>query len=242
MEMARAFDEAGFVAEDVTMTDLLSAKKILTPYQGLVACGGFSYGDVLGAGLGWARSVLFHEQLRSQFADYIADTNHFVLGVCNGCQMLSGLRELIPGTAYWPDFVRNRSEQFEARTVMVEIPVSNSLFFTGMQGSRLPVVVAHGEGKVSLSGKALEQLVNRQQIALQYIDHNGSATENYPLNPNGSTHGITGVSNDDGRVLIMMPHPERIIRSASMSWKPPVFAEFSPWLRFFQNARSWLDS
>ncbi|HED14385.1 MAG TPA: phosphoribosylformylglycinamidine synthase, partial [Gammaproteobacteria bacterium] len=240
LEMARAFHEAGFVTEDVTMTDLVTGRRNLNLYQGLAACGGFSYGDVLGAGLGSANSVLFNDLLRQQFALFFEDTSHFALGVCNGCQMLSGLRELIPGTAYWPDFVRNRSEQFEARTVMVEIPASTSLFFKGMYGSRLPVAVAHGEGRVRFREYAPECLTSHQQIALQYVDHYAQVTEAYPFNPNGSQRGITGLCNEDGRILIMMPHPERVIRSVSMSWKPSTFSEFSPWLQLFHNARLWL--
>ncbi len=241
MEMARAFYEAGFVAEDITMSDLIVGHRKLEQFHGLAACGGFSYGDVLGAGQGWAKSVLFNGSMRRQFARFFEDVNHFVLGVCNGCQMLSAMRELIPGTEYWPDFIRNRSEQFEARTVMVGVQASNSLFFSGMQGSRLPVVVAHGEGRVCLSSLAQEQLGLRRQTVLQYVDHYGSVTEAYPFNPNGSVQGITGLSNADGRVLIMMPHPERVIRSVCMSWKPPTFPEFSPWLQLFHNARSWLS-
>ena len=235
VEMAAAFDGAGFTSVDVHMSDLLEGRYSLGEFCGFVACGGFSYGDVLGAGRGWAKSVLFRDALRQQFGDFLSDETKFALGVCNGCQMLSALRELIPGAEAWPDFVTNRSEQFEARLSLVQVGESPSLFFRGMAGARIPVATAHGEGRVDLVNGVLSENL----VALRYIDAEGAATEQYPLNPNGSPGGITGLSNPDGRVTILMPHPERALRSVNFSWAPPEWGDISPWRRMFLNARQW---
>jgi len=237
VEMAAAFDMAGFRAVDVHMSDLLEKRTDLAEFQGLVACGGFSYGDVLGAGRGWAASVLFHEELRDQFASFFERTDRFALGVCNGCQMLSSLKDIIPGAESWPEFVANRSGQFEARLSLVKIPDSASLFFNGMAGSMLPVVTAHGEGRALFKG----QLLAQTQIALQYVDAAGITMSEYPQNPNGSPSGITGLCNTDGRVTIMMPHPERTLRTVNFSWAPEHWPEASPWQRIFRNARQWVQ-
>ena len=240
VEMAAAFHKAGFTCVDVHMSDLIAGHTTLETYQGLVACGGFSYGDVLGAGTGWAQSILLNPRTYDQFAAFFARTDTFALGVCNGCQMLSQLSTLIPGTTHWPRFVRNRSEQFEARLVMVEIPASNSILLTGMVGSRLPIAVAHGEGCAEFAEPHALQAV-QPQIALRYIEHTGDTATGYPANPNGSPEGITGLCNADGRVTIMMPHPERVIRTTQHSWHPDAWGEEAPWLRLFQNAREWVD-
>jgi len=234
--MAAAFDRAGFEAVDVTMSDLIEGRVSLTGFKGLAACGGFSFGDVLGAGGGWANSILFNARARDQFKVFFQRTDAFALGVCNGCQMLSGLSELIPGAAHWPRFVRNGSEQFESRLVMVEVLDSPSIFLSGMVGSRLPVVVAHGEGRVEFPDDR-----HRQQavMAMRYVDHQGKPTERYPFNPNGSPGGITGLTTPDGRFTIMMPHPERLFRSVQYSWHPKGWGEDGPWLRMFRNARKW---
>jgi phosphoribosylformylglycinamidine synthase len=237
MEMAAAFDQAGFRSVDVHMSDLFSGRQCLEDFHGFVACGGFSYGDVLGAGRGWAKSILFAESLRRMFAEFLAREDRFALGVCNGCQMLSALRDIIPGTGDWPDFVRNHSEQFEARLSLVEILPSKSLFFEGMEGSRIPVATAHGEGRAQFSGGIAG--LAPQQMAMRYIDQHGAATEAYPQNPNGSPGGITGVCNADGRVTILMPHPERSLRTANFSWAPREWGRESPWRQMFMNARRW---
>jgi phosphoribosylformylglycinamidine synthase len=236
VEMAAAFDAAGFQAVDVHMSDLLEGRAQLSDFHGLVACGGFSYGDVLGAGRGWAASVLFQDALRDQFSAFFADNDRFALGVCNGCQMLAALREIIPGTGNWPDFVANRSGQFEARLSLVRVRRSNSLFFDGMADSLLPVATAHGEGRAQFGrgGVAIGQL------ALQYVESSGQPAITYPQNPNGSPDGITGLCNEDGRVTIMMPHPERTLRTVNFSWAPSDWPEVSPWQRMFNNARSWV--
>jgi phosphoribosylformylglycinamidine synthase len=236
VEMAAAFDLAGFTAVDVHMSDLSTGRHSLSDFQGFAACGGFSYGDVLGAGRGWAKSILFHDDLRRQFEDFLADRGRFALGVCNGCQMLAALRELIPGAGGWPEFRVNRSEQFEARLSLVRIEESPSVFLAGMAGARLPVAAAHGEGRAEFADVTAEGV----RVALRYVDGNGEATERYPLNPNGSPDGITGLCNEDGRVTIMMPHPERTLRTVNFSWAPPEWGEVSPWQRMFQNARRWL--
>ncbi|SDY08082.1 phosphoribosylformylglycinamidine synthase [Nitrosomonas halophila] len=240
VEMAAAFDRAGFRAVDVHMSDILSGRAALADYKGLVACGGFSYGDVLGAGRGWAQSILFNTRARDQFAAFFARPDTFALGVCNGCQMMSHLREIIPGSAHWPVFGRNQSEQFEARFVMAQIGASPSLFFEGMAGSRLPITVSHGEGRAIFQGHAQMQAAE-PYIALRFVDHQGTPTENYPLNPNGSHSGITGVTSTDGRVTIVMPHPERVFRSVQHSWHPNDWSEDAPWMRMFRNARKWVD-
>ncbi len=239
IEMAAAFTRAGFDAYDVHMSDLMAGRVNLADFKMLAACGGFSYGDVLGAGEGWAKSILFHPALRDQFAAFFADPDTLTLGVCNGCQMVSNLAEIIPGTAGWPKFKRNLSEQFEARLSMVHVPKSPSLILAEMQGSSLPVVVSHGEGRADFAlhgGKISDGL----GIALQYVDGQNQVTQTYPLNPNGSPQGIAGVTNADGRVTIMMPHPERVYRAAQMSWKPEDWTELSGWYRLFAGARKVL--
>jgi len=236
VEMAAAFDAAGFRAIDVHMSDLFEARVSLDDFQGLVACGGFSYGDVLGAGRGWAASILFQQQLRDRFAAFFERNDRFALGVCNGCQMLSSLRDIIPGTDDWPDFVANRSGQFEARSSLVKVAESASLFFHGMAGSLLPVASAHGEGRAEFN----QGSVASAAVALQYAEANGDFASHYPQNPNGSPDGVTGLCNADGRVTIMMPHPERTLRTVNFSWAPAHWPEISPWQRMFQNARHWL--
>jgi phosphoribosylformylglycinamidine synthase len=235
VEMAAAFDRAGFACLDVHMSDLQAGRVDLADCQGLVACGGFSYGDVLGAGQGWAKSILFNDRLRDRFAAFFDRPDTFALGVCNGCQMMSHLAGIIPGAQDWPTFHRNRSEQFEARFVMVEIPESPSIFFAGMAGSRLPIVVSHGEGRAVFAGPHDQALV-----ALRYVDNRGVPAVSYPFNPNGSPDGITGLTTADGRFTIMMPHPERIFRTTQMSWHPEGWGEDSPWQTMFRNARRWL--
>ena len=239
IEMAAAFTRAGFDAYDVHMSDLMAGRVHLADFKMLAACGGFSYGDVLGAGEGWAKSILFHPALRDQFAAFFSDPDTLTLGVCNGCQMVSNLAEIIPGTAGWPKFKRNLSEQFEARLSMVHVPKSASLILNEMQGSSLPVVVSHGEGRADFAlhgGNISDDL----GIALQYVDGQNQVTQTYPLNPNGSPQGIAGVTNADGRVTIMMPHPERVYRAAQMSWKPEDWTELSGWYRLFAGARKAL--
>ena len=239
IEMAAAFTRAGFNAYDVHMSDLMAGRVHLADFKMLAACGGFSYGDVLGAGEGWAKSILFHPALRDQFAAFFADPNTLTLGVCNGCQMVSNLAEIIPGAEAWPKFKRNLSEQFEARLSMVHVPKSASLILNEMQGSSLPVVVSHGEGRAdfALHGGNISADLG---IALQYVDGQNQVTQTYPLNPNGSPQGIAGVTNADGRVTIMMPHPERVYRAAQMSWKPEDWTELSGWYRLFAGARKAL--
>ena len=236
VEMAASFDRAGFEVRDVHMTDIIQGRISLAGFRGFAAGGGFSYGDVLGAGAGWAKSILFNPRARDEFEAFFDRADSFALGACNGCQMMSQLRELVPGAQAWPSFVRNRSEQFEARLVMVEIAPSPSIFFAGMEGSRLPIATAHGEGRArfenSESGQAL--------VALRYVDNRGVPTASYPLNPNGSPEGITGVTNTDGRFTIVMPHPERVFRSVQLSWHPRGWGEDSPWVRMFRNARRWV--
>ena len=238
-EMAAAFDRAGFAAVDVHMSDLIEGRASLEQFKGLAACGGFSYGDVLGAGRGWATSILERARLREAFEAFFARDDSFALGVCNGCQMLSQLKPIIPGAAHWPSFLRNRSEQFEARLGMVEVVESPSLFLRGMAGSRIPVVVSHGEGRASFgengTASAIDQAAAR--VALRYIDNDGRPATRYPANPGGSPDGITGLTTDDGRVTILMPHPERTLRTVNLSWSPPGWGEDSPWLRMFRNAR-----
>ena len=240
VEMAAAFTKAGFSAIDVHMSDLLAGRRSLSDFNALVACGGFSYGDVLGAGEGWAKSILFNEGVRDQFTRFFERQDTLSLGVCNGCQMLSNLRELIPGSEHWPHFVRNRSEQFEARVALLEVQESPSLILQGMQGSRMPVAVAHGEGRAEFSNEQkLAGLISNRQLALRYVDNYGQAASRYPANPNGSPEGLAGVCSEDGRVTIMMPHPERVYRSLQNSWYPSDWGEDGPWLRIFRNARKW---
>ncbi len=238
VEMAAAFDRAGFSCSDVHMSDLIAGRTDLQGFSGLIACGGFSYGDVLGAGQGWARSILFNARARDAFEAFFSRADSWGLGVCNGCQMMSGLKDIIPGAAQWPRFERNVSEQFEARVSLVEVLPSPSILLQGMQGSLLPVPVAHGEGYAGFaSPSAARVALESGQVALRYVDHQGRATERYPLNPNGSPLGITGLSNQDGRFTIMMPHPERVFRSVTNSWLPPDWEEDGPWMRLFRNAR-----
>ncbi|MDF1629186.1 MAG: phosphoribosylformylglycinamidine synthase [Alcanivoracaceae bacterium] len=242
VEMAAVFQRAGFDAYDVHMSDLLAGRVKLADFRGLVACGGFSYGDVLGAGEGWAKTILYNLDLREAFSAFFARPDTFALGVCNGCQMLSALKELIPGTEHWPRFVRNQSEQFEARTALVEITPSPSIFLDGMAGTRLPIAVAHGEGRVEISDAHFRTCVDQQLLALRYIDSFGNAAVNYPANPNGSIAGATGFTTADGRVTIMMPHPERVFRVVQQSWCPDEWKQFenAPWFRMFANARKWV--
>ena len=235
--MAAAFTRAGFDAFDVHMTDLQSGRHKLDAFHGFAACGGFSYGDVLGAGRGWATSILFNPMLRDQFAAFFADPKKFALGSCNGCQMLAQLKDIIPGAAAWPSFERNVSEQYEGRLVLAEVIESPSLFFRGMAGSRIPIVVAHGEGRAQF---AQPRDLRAVQACVRYVDNSGHATEIYPSNPNGSPKGITGITAADGRVTILMPHPERVFRTAQMSWAPRSWGEDSPWMRMFRNARVWV--
>ena len=239
VEMAAAFHRAGFEAVDVHLSDILAGRVDLAAFRGLAACGGFSYGDVLGAGQGWAKSILFDPRARDAFAAFFARPDTFALGVCNGCQMLAGLHELIPGAEDWPHFARNRSEQFEARLVTVEVCRSPSVLLAGMADSRLPVVVAHGEGR-AVFRDAEHLAAARARTALRYIEHDGRPAERYPANPNGSPEGMTGLTTPDGRVTIMMPHPERLFRTVQHSWHPPEWGEDGPWLRLFRNARAWV--
>ena len=241
LEMAAAFERAGFDAVDVHMSDILAGRVQLNRFNGLVACGGFSYGDVLGAGEGWAKSILFNEAVKQQFAAFFANPQTFALGVCNGCQMLSNLRSLIAGSDAWPHFVRNQSEQFEARTVMVEVPQSPSILLSGMAGTRMPIAVAHGEGRAEFRNDEHRiSALNSGLVALRYVDNYGQVTEQYPLNPNGSPAGMTGFTTPDGRVTIMMPHPERVFRAVTNSWQPAQWQDDGGWLRMFRNARGWL--
>lgn len=241
MEMAAAFSRAGFSCIDVHMTDIFSGRINLTDFVGLAAGGGFSYGDVLGAGRGWAQSILNHPQARAAFSDFFNRQDTFTFGACNGCQMLADLKMLIPGTESWPVFKTNRSEQFEARVVSVEIQSSPSIFFRDMAGSHLPVVVAHGEGRAVFANTADLTRVEREQlVTLRYVDNHHHATERYPYNPNGSPGGITGLTSQDGRVMIVMPHPERVFRTQQNSWRPDEWGADGPWLRLFANARAWV--
>jgi len=237
VEMAAAFDRAGFEAFDVHMSDIITGRASLRDFKGFVACGGFSYGDVLGAGEGWAKSILFNPRASDEFATFFVRGDSFALGVCNGCQMMSNLHRIIPGAEHWPHFVRNKSEQFEARFAMVEVLESPSLFLTSMAGSRMPIAVAHGEGYAEFSSA---DAVEKALVTLRYVDNQGGATETYPANPNGSPCGITGLTTPDGRFSIMMPHPERVFRAVQHSWHPDGWGEEGPWLRMFRNARKWV--
>ena len=242
VEMAAAFDRAGFEAVDVHMTDVLDGSLGLEGFRGLAACGGFSYGDVLGAGGGWAKSVLFNERARDQFASFFERPDTFTLGVCNGCQMLATLKDLIPGAGHWPRFLRNRSEQYEARVSQVEILDSPSVLLRGMAGSRLPVVVAHGEGRAGFADdQAAGDAMDTGLVSVRFVDYAGRVASSYPLNPNGSPLGITGLTTADGRATILMPHPERVFRSVQNSWRPETWGEDGPWMRLFRNARVWVD-
>jgi phosphoribosylformylglycinamidine synthase len=240
-EMAAALDRAGFTAHDVHMSDLVAGRADLAAFRGIVACGGFSYGDVLGSGAGWAKSILYTDRLRQMFSSFFEREDSFALGVCNGCQMLSTLKELIPGAAAWPRFVRNRSDQFEARLSLVEIEQCPSILLRGMAGSRLPVVVSHGEGRASFASAADSASADPSLVALRFVDNHGRVAERYPANPNGSPRGIAGLASADGRVTILMPHPERVFRSLQCSWHPADWGECSPWQQLFDNARLWVD-
>ena len=240
-EMAAAFDRAGFNSVDVHMSDVIAGRVSLKDFAGLVACGGFSYGDVLGAGEGWAKSILFNNRARDEFSAFFNRQDSFALGVCNGCQMMSNLHSIIPGSAHWPHFVRNKSEQFEARFAMVEVLESPSIFFNGMAGSRMPIAVAHGEGFTEFSDKgAVTAVLNQKLATMRFIDHASTPTEVYPFNPNGSPQGLTGFTTTDGRFSIMMPHPERVFRAVQHSWRPDSWQEDGPWMRMFRNARKFI--
>jgi phosphoribosylformylglycinamidine synthase len=242
VEMAAAFDRAGFDAVDVHMNDLIAGEVDLGTMRGLVACGGFSYGDVLGAGGGWAGRVLHREDLRAQFQAYFSRNDTFSLGICNGCQMLALLSPLIPGSESWPRLARNQSEQFEARVCTVEVLDSPSILLRGMQGSRVPIAVAHGEGRIDFSAAGNPTDLQQQGlVALRYVDNRGEPTTVFPLNPNGSQGGITGLTTPDGRVTLMMPHPERVFRTVTNSWAPDDWGEDGPWMRLFRNARVWVN-
>jgi phosphoribosylformylglycinamidine synthase len=237
IETAWAMHQAGFAAVDVHMSDLIAGRATLAAFHGVIAVGGFSYGDVLGAGEGWAKTILFNAQLADQFATFFARQDTFGLGVCNGCQMLANLKPIIPGAHAWPKFTRNKSEQFEARFGMVEVLDSPSIFFAGMAGTQAPLAIAHGEGfaDFSLTGD-LSSVVQ----SLRYVDNRGQATEQYPFNPNGSPGGLTAVTTPDGRFTAMMPHAERVFRTAVHSWAPPDWSDDAPWMRMFRNARKWV--
>ena len=246
VEMAAAFHRAGFAAIDLHATELTAGQSadMLAGFQGLAICGGFSFGDVLGAGGGWAKSILANLRLRDAFAAFLARETTFTLGVCNGCQMLAALKELVPGAEHWPAFIRNRSEQFEARLAMVRVEASNSIFLEGMAGSSLPIVVSHAEGRADIDAAGLKHLAAAAQTPLRYVDNHLNITQAYPANPNGSPAGLAGVSSGDGRVLAMMPHPDRCFRTEQLSWHPTIHSttrhEDSPWMRLFRNARVWV--
>jgi len=237
VEMSYAMSKAGFDTYDVHMSDLQSGRAVLSQFQGFVACGGFSYGDTLGAGEGWARSVMFNPQLAEQFEAFFKRQDTLALGVCNGCQMMAALAPIIPGADAWPKFTRNRSEQFEARLSLVEVLESPSVFLAGMAGSRVPIAVAHGEGFADFSQRGDAAKVQR---AMRYVDHHGAPTEVYPFNPNGSPDGLTAVTTPDGRFTALMPHPERVFRNVQMSWTSGDRSDASPWSRLFANARRWV--
>jgi phosphoribosylformylglycinamidine synthase len=237
IETAWVMHQAGFTAVDVHMSDLIAGRAKLDDFHGIIAVGGFSYGDVLGAGEGWAKTILFNAQLADQFAKFFARTDTFGLGVCNGCQMMSNLKSIIPGAHAWPKFTRNKSEQFEARFGMVEVLDSPSIFFAGMNGTQAPIAIAHGEGYADFSQTGdIEAVVK----AMRFVDNRGEATEVYPFNPNGSPRGITSVTTPDGRFTVLMPHAERVFRTVQHSWAPEGWGEDGPWMRMFRNARKWV--
>ncbi|MEQ1729294.1 MAG: phosphoribosylformylglycinamidine synthase, partial [Vicinamibacterales bacterium] len=240
-EMAAGFDRAGFDTFDVHMSDILSGRADLSTFKGLAACGGFSYGDVLGAGEGWAKTILFNARARDQFEAFFGRPDTFTFGSCNGCQMVANLRDIIPGAAHWPKFVRNVSEQYEARVALVRVEPSPSVLFDGMHGSILPIVVAHGEGQAEFRADCVRKSLEAHNgVALRWVDTGGKATQVYPANPNGSTAAIASVCSDDGRVTITMPHPERVFRTLQNSWAPAGWGEDGGWMRLFRNARVWL--
>jgi phosphoribosylformylglycinamidine synthase len=237
IETAWVMHQAGFTAVDVHMSDLIAGRAKLDDFHGIIAVGGFSYGDVLGAGEGWAKTILFNPQLSEQFAKFFQRQDTFGLGVCNGCQMMSNLKSIIPGAHAWPKFTRNKSEQFEARFGMVEVLDSPSIFFAGMAGTQAPIAIAHGEGFADFSLTGDMKAVNQ---AMRFVDNRGQATEVYPFNPNGSPGGLTSVTTDDGRFTVLMPHAERVFRAAVHSWAPEAWGDESPWMRMFRNARKWV--
>jgi len=239
--MAAAFSLAGFEAIDVHMQDLLDKRINLADFKGMAACGGFSYGDVLGAGGGWSKTILHNASVKDQFEEFFANESTFTLGVCNGCQMVSKLKDIIPGAYLWPSFEKNLSDQFEARLAQVKVQKSDSILLSGMEGWSLPIASAHGEGHAKFSKNNLDDLIKSNQIALNFVDSLGNNTEAYPLNPNGSIDGATGITAANGRVTIMMPHPERVFRKLQMSWSPKYWKEFSPWMQIFINARKFVD-
>jgi len=241
VETAAVFERAGFVAHDVHMTDLLSGRRSLREFKGVVACGGFSYGDVLGAGEGWAKSILFHDAVREDFQTFFERPDSFALGICNGCQMFAALKSLIPGTQHWPRFVTNRSEQYESRFALVEVLESPSVVLQGMAGSFLPIAVAHGEGYAEFASEAAaRECASSGFVGFRYVRHDRSVADRYPYNPNGSPHGIAALTNTDGRVTITMPHPERSFRYVQNSWHPREVGEYSGWMRLFRNARKFV--
>jgi phosphoribosylformylglycinamidine synthase len=241
IEMAAVFERVGFEPHDVHMTDILSGRVSLDEFRGLAACGGFSYGDVLGAGEGWAKSILFHARTRDEFQRFFARSDTFSLGVCNGCQMFAALKDIVPGAASWPRFVRNRGEQFEGRFSLVELAPSKSIFLAGMDGSMLPIAVAHGEGRAEFASEAEAQAFSAGGLVVaRYIEGDRKVATKYPANPNGSPFGIAAITNGDGRVTLTMPHPERSFRYAQNSWRPDGAREYSGWFRMFQNARRWV--
>jgi len=241
VEMGAVMERVGFESHDVHMTDVLSGRVRLADFKGLVACGGFSYGDVLGAGEGWAKSILYHPATRDEFQRFLDRNDTFTLGVCNGCQMFAALKEIVPGAAHWPRFVRNRGEQFEGRFSLVEIQRSPSILLAGMDGSMLPIAVAHGEGRAEFSSEAHARAFSESGlVAVRYIEGNRRVASTYPDNPNGSPFGIAAITNDDGRVTLTMPHPERSFRYAQNSWRPDGAGEYSGWFRMFANARRWI--
>ncbi len=238
LEMAAAFQNAGFESIDVHMTDILEGRISLKDFNGLVACGGFSYGDVLGAGEGWAKSILFNPKARAEFEAYFNRKDTFTLGVCNGCQMVSNLKDLIPGAKHWPRFVQNLSERFEARFCTLKVEDTPAVLLKGMAGSVLPIAVAHGEGRAEFASRvAAEECLKTGLVALRYVDGKHEYTERYPLNPNGSPFGINGLCSEDGRALVMMPHPERVFRTCQYSWHPAQWGEDGPWMQLFRNGR-----
>jgi phosphoribosylformylglycinamidine synthase len=237
VETAWVMHKAGFDAIDVHMSDLIAGRASLADVKGLIAVGGFSYGDVLGAGEGWSKTILFNEKLSSQFQSFFQRTDTFALGICNGCQMMSSLKSIIPGASHWPKFTRNQSEQFEARFAMIEVMESPSIFFAGMAGTQAPIAVAHGEGFANFSATGVQSDV---LVSARFVDNAGAVTERYPYNPNGSPAGITSVTTSDGRFTVMMPHPERVFRTVLNSWHPPEWSEDAPWMRMFRNARKWV--
>ena len=241
MEMAAAFTLAGFEAVDVHMQDLLDNEVNLNDFNGLAACGGFSYGDVLGAGGGWSKTILHNNAVKDQFEEFFNKESTFTLGVCNGCQMVSKLKDIIPGANYWPTFEKNTSDQFEARLAQVKIQKSDSILLSGMEGWSMPIASAHGEGHAQFAEGYLEKLKASNQVALNFVNSSGENTEIYPLNPNGSIEGTSGITAAKGRVTIMMPHPERVFRKLQMSWKPDHWGEYSPWMQIFMNAKKFSE-